>query len=259
MAVRDARTRPQHLAWHGTVLPVDHPWWQTHYPPNGWRCRCIVQQLSEQDLERYDYKVSPGPEVKTRPWTNKRTGEALRVPRGIDPGFGHNVGRVGRGPTEGGLNRLVGKLDETPEELSRAVTQAMVRNRALTDHLAGKVEGPYPIAVLGQEALQAVQGRSKTVRLSKYTADKQAGRIPENPGHPDLTPTDYARVQRIFDEGRVFRKGKRYVVGFIEEGGRFWRAVVKATEDRSETYLTNFHRIEPRKLKRSEKTLRPIR
>ena len=22
-------------AWHGTVLPVDHPFWQTHFPPNG--------------------------------------------------------------------------------------------------------------------------------------------------------------------------------------------------------------------------------
>ena len=52
-AVQDARTRPEHLAWHGTVLPWDHPFWHTHYPPNGWRCRCAVQQLGEDDLERF--------------------------------------------------------------------------------------------------------------------------------------------------------------------------------------------------------------
>jgi uncharacterized protein with gpF-like domain len=28
--------RPDHLAWHGLVLRYDDPWWQTHFPPNGW-------------------------------------------------------------------------------------------------------------------------------------------------------------------------------------------------------------------------------
>ena len=35
-AVRDSRTRPQHLEWDGPILPVDHSFWQTHDPPNGW-------------------------------------------------------------------------------------------------------------------------------------------------------------------------------------------------------------------------------
>ena len=28
--------RPLHLQWSGTVLRADDPWWETHYPPNGW-------------------------------------------------------------------------------------------------------------------------------------------------------------------------------------------------------------------------------
>ena len=92
VAVLDARTRPEHAAWHGTVLPVDHPFWRTHYPPNGWHCRCLVAQLSDYDLERYGYSVSPDPQSISRPWTNTRTGEVVQVPHGIDPGFGHNVG-----------------------------------------------------------------------------------------------------------------------------------------------------------------------
>ncbi|MFN3595166.1 MAG: phage minor head protein, partial [Thiobacillaceae bacterium] len=28
--------RLQHKAWHGLTLPADHPFWQAHYPPNGW-------------------------------------------------------------------------------------------------------------------------------------------------------------------------------------------------------------------------------
>ena len=95
-SVLDARTRPEHAAWHGTVLPVDHPWWETHFPPNGWHCRCTVVQLSERDLERYGFQVSPDPAVQTRSWLNKRTGETVDVPFGIDPGFQHNVGTVDR-------------------------------------------------------------------------------------------------------------------------------------------------------------------
>ena len=99
VAVQDARTRPDHMAWHGTVLRWDDSWWRTHYPPNGWRCRCTVMQLSENDLEDDGFTPSSGPPPgsgKTRPWTNKRTGETVQVPAGIDPGFQHNVGLLGR-------------------------------------------------------------------------------------------------------------------------------------------------------------------
>lgn len=34
--------RPQHLAWNGITLHYTHPWWKTHYGPNGWGCHCRV-------------------------------------------------------------------------------------------------------------------------------------------------------------------------------------------------------------------------
>ena len=98
VAVLDGRTRPEHMAWHGTVLRFDDPFWSTHYPPNGWRCRCLVQQFSDADLEAFGFTPSQGPPPgsgETRPWTNRRTGRTVQVPVGIDPGFGHNVGRLG--------------------------------------------------------------------------------------------------------------------------------------------------------------------
>lgn len=30
--------RPLHLSWDNLVLPREHAFWQTHYPPNGWGC-----------------------------------------------------------------------------------------------------------------------------------------------------------------------------------------------------------------------------
>src|SRR5690606_34089558 len=68
VAILDGRERDEHRLWHGTVLPWDHPWWQTHMPPNGWGCRCKVMQLSDRDLERYGLQVAkrapPSPMVQ---------------------------------------------------------------------------------------------------------------------------------------------------------------------------------------------------
>ncbi|MCB2379813.1 hypothetical protein LGH70_19610 [Hymenobacter sp. BT635] len=40
--VGDSRVRPEHKAWDSITLPKSDPWWLTHYPPNGWLCRCTV-------------------------------------------------------------------------------------------------------------------------------------------------------------------------------------------------------------------------
>ena len=91
VAIPDARTRPEHARWHGTVLRWDHPAWKTHYPPCGRNCRCTVRQLSDRDPERLGIKPSQAPPEdwsKTRPWHNARTGRTIEVPMGIDPGLG---------------------------------------------------------------------------------------------------------------------------------------------------------------------------
>ena len=118
VATLDARTRPDHRRWHGTVLPVDDPWWRSHYPPNGWRCRCTVQQLSERDLRRRGREVTPRPRDGTRKWTNRRTGEILDIPDGIDPGFERNVGRTP--PVAAAQGVLDGKIAAAPPAIRAA-------------------------------------------------------------------------------------------------------------------------------------------
>ena len=84
VAVLDSRTRPEHRAWHGTVLRHDHPFWRTHYPPNGWRCRCTVQQLSEEDLEEFGYARGDPPAGRPRPSARRHadaSGRAARAAR----------------------------------------------------------------------------------------------------------------------------------------------------------------------------------
>lgn len=46
-AVNDGRTREEHRAWDGLVLPIKHKFWTKHLPPNDWGCRCTVTQTDE--------------------------------------------------------------------------------------------------------------------------------------------------------------------------------------------------------------------
>lgn len=108
----DGLVRKQHRAWHNVVLPVDDAFWHTHFPPNGWRCRCRVVALSQQDYERGYSETRPGAEYdddapivrvpfkKERPpealaeHVNRRTGEVTKTPIGIAPGFAYNAGQA---------------------------------------------------------------------------------------------------------------------------------------------------------------------
>lgn len=72
--------RPLHLAWHGITLPHDHPFWETHFAPNGWGCHCRIVAVDKwvalkQPPEGWDA-------------INPKTGEQI----GIDKGFGYAPG-----------------------------------------------------------------------------------------------------------------------------------------------------------------------
>jgi|GEM_PF-1607719 len=51
MAINDSRVRPSHLALDGVVRHIDDPFWQTYYPPNGYRCRCTTRALTEKQAQ----------------------------------------------------------------------------------------------------------------------------------------------------------------------------------------------------------------
>ena len=95
----DHRVREAHKQWHNLVLHCDDPWWSTHFPPNGFNCRCHVMQLSDRDLKRYGLTVSEeAPPLDLVPKIVRLpdgTREAIDVPRGIDPGFAYNPGVAG--------------------------------------------------------------------------------------------------------------------------------------------------------------------
>lgn len=88
--------RPEHQAWDGLVLRSDDPWWATHYPPNGWGCRCYVEALSEAEVKALG-KSGPdtAPPIELQEKIVGANGPSPRrvlTPKGIDPGFGYQPG-----------------------------------------------------------------------------------------------------------------------------------------------------------------------
>lgn len=143
----DERVRATHRRWNNLVLPSDHPFWETHWPPNAWRCRCRVVSLTQREYDkgysetRAPYEYNPDGTVKRIPpiervpfnkvappetfveWTNKRTGEVSQVPEGIAPGFDYNPG-LARTRREGMERVAKEKLATAPEGLARAAEKA---------------------------------------------------------------------------------------------------------------------------------------
>ncbi|MGK0674703.1 MAG: DUF2793 domain-containing protein [Halothiobacillaceae bacterium] len=105
VARADERVRASHRPWHNVTLPVDDPWWQTHYPPNGWRCRCRAVPMRQAEYQtRTDLQHTP-PDEPDVEWQNPKTGEVVTVPARIDPGFGYNVGEAARWRIKHGAHR----------------------------------------------------------------------------------------------------------------------------------------------------------
>lgn len=96
--MRDEVVRASHARWDGLALPVGDVFWNSHYPPNGWRCRCRAYAISQSDFDSMkgtgEVKAWVAPPPVTIQYQNRTTGEWMDVPAGIDPGFGYNPGQA---------------------------------------------------------------------------------------------------------------------------------------------------------------------
>lgn len=163
-AVDDHRTRPEHKALDNLVLPVDHRFWKTHYPPNGWNCRCSVIQLTRKQLKDFTGKDGPdaAPRITREDWTNPRTGEVHRVPTDLDPGWDFNVGEA----HPSALATVMGeKIATLPADLAKAFRDAPEGVLAATA-AANAAKLDAGIAAAAGDAVAAQAAEAKAVKAA---------------------------------------------------------------------------------------------
>lgn len=54
----DERVRSEHAALNNITLPPSDPFWNDYLPPNGWNCRCDVDQVLRDDYPMSDPEVA---------------------------------------------------------------------------------------------------------------------------------------------------------------------------------------------------------
>lgn len=84
----DGHVRESHAVMEGRVYRADDPIWDVWYPPNGFRCRCMVVSLSKKQVERMGLHV----ETEAPYDVDYSTGEILtKFP---DKGFSNNPAKT---------------------------------------------------------------------------------------------------------------------------------------------------------------------
>lgn len=122
-AINDGRARPTHLAQDGKVYPLDSAFWRTWWPPNGFRCRCSVITLSEEEVKEGKLEVrdeAAGPKGKGQKLTMKDI--KLRP----DDGFWANPGLH---PFEVKLDNYFADLREFFLDEMRKFSPALPKNK----------------------------------------------------------------------------------------------------------------------------------
>ncbi|HXG29321.1 MAG TPA: phage minor head protein [Nevskiales bacterium] len=268
--------RVEHRQWYGLLLPVDDPFWKTHMPPNGWGCKCSVRQVSGPEAERLDKEgfqdptappvrddrtglptgrlqprrikvIRQAPPVRTREWVNGRTGEVMRVPVGIDPGWDTNPGQVSR------LARALKQYSSKLEGVTPEIAQSSVRtlfSAGLFKNFYEKPDGDFPVAIMPRADAERIGSKTTTVLLSKDTVLKQRD------AHPEISAEEYIQAQEAINRGRRIQDSPNTIVFLLNEPGGHV-TVVKSTRSGNTLFMTSFRRLsgDPGKLDRELRRL----
>ncbi|MBB4018224.1 hypothetical protein GGR16_003258 [Chelatococcus caeni] len=237
--------RHEHRQWAGTILPVDHPWWDEHFPPNGWGCQCGVRQITKAEAERRGGVAEP-PAGRTETFRNRRTGEVTEVPEGVDPGWHTNPGKS-RAATL--MRRTTEALEEAGPDVARTEIAKIWDSN--TPELLAKLprDVHVPVAV-AEEIATALDARGPILALGNRTLGTKVA-------HPERRLADFALIQRLIDAGRHWPDPKhkigRVVIG--EVGGVWFRLAIGASERERYMYVRTLHPIDERRRAKLEMEL----
>lgn len=263
--------RPLHKSWDGLVLRHDDPWWRSHWPPNGWGCRCRIETLADRDLKRLG-KDGPdrAPDDGTYDWVDQRTKRVYRdIPQGIDPGWDYAPGATWHPD-----------LDKYPYELARELVAANLRDGVFDrwhQRIAGQVAAELtkpayagldkaatitslrttlargevcPVAVLPPPLVGKLEVATQVVGLSDWDLVKQqvsrAGK--------DFDALAYLNAQVTLEHpGLVVRENEQMTLFVADAAGHWYAGVVQQTATRRGLFLKSFRRSSLRDAKLQRK------
>lgn len=229
--------RPHHKEWGDARLTLrhDHPFWNTHFPPNGWGCKCRVVAVAAP----VDGDATQPPEG----WdaVDPRTG----APMGIDEGWDYAPGS--RADDE--LRSFVqDKLVTYPPAIRRLLSVDVNRHLNTTERVTDFVQRVRDGALRNEDLWMGFVEPEAAARVKNATGqdvDNYLVLLPEdNVRHTDwehrwdgkgqrpIVPADYQHVASFINEpdetlpgSELGRHGEARVLVRKEINGEVFRAV----------------------------------
>lgn len=234
--------RDLHKSWEGIILPIDHPFWDYAFPPNGWGCRCYVVQISEEECQRRG-GVSKAPIIKFD--SKSAGGRNIKYMRGVDPAWSSNSGKF-RNKTLSDI--LEQKLLKSSPVMAETQITNIVKSSFFTSFFnnAKKVQDEIkplknrqynyvPVAYVQR----GISSKPKVLKVSEETlaVKKEA--------HADLLVSDYALIQDIISTGHYNESKKAY----IKQIGKYYYLVATKITAEGGLLMNSFYKIREEQFK----------
>jgi len=242
------------------VLRWDDAFWKTHFPPNGWGCRCEVRALNARQLRAMGKTVpDAAPEIPMRTMIvgkNSSNPRTVKVPVGIDPGFEYAPGATSGTKSTGSdawmqrqawqslsevdatlvKNDWLPVLTSGPVQFGRA---AQVKEFAPPASLAPLPKPGEPIAPLVAKVIGAnrktydVYGLPVTVdaqALGAHIAQSDPRRAVYLPLLPDLLASPWEVWTNVYRNRKTgnYELRSRFIKAYDLKGGRSLMVVAQA-------------------------------
>lgn len=153
--VGDSHVREEHASMNGVTLPFSSPFWEVHFPPNGWNCRCTVVQVRKEKYPLTDLSEA-----------NRRAeASSKKDTKGM---FRFNAGREGKSVP-----------DYNPYTISKCKTCPVAKGKG-NSHLAKVPKNELCAACKIVRAMKAHKAKDTKVRARK----ELQGRLLQVEGFP---------------------------------------------------------------------------
>lgn len=243
VAVMDSRTRPAHKALHGKVFRYDDPFWNTHYPPLGFNCRCRVRALTPEQAKEAGISKGEGHITWQDALVSKRTGElqSVAVYHGpltgqkiaTDVGWSYNPGKAAWFPD----------LDQYPYDVAKLWVQGGLTGPDFKAFFAGKLKGLFPVAALEEDYMKAINSKTQVVYLSDETLQKN------KLSHPEIDFEVYTRIPDIISKAQLIVQDKENTFVFLRIGKAIYYGAIKTTGTGETNFLTSLRKAELKDIK----------
>ena len=235
--------RPDHQAQSGITLLVDDPFWDFWFPPNGWRCKCWVRQISRVEADR-NGGVSDPPEIDDVEWSNPRTGETVRIPDGIDPGWHGNPGKNRARTLIDNLSLKMENAGRHSAALPKQVIGELWASNAPQSYSKMNERVHLPVAYVPDLA-DKLKAKTPLIAVSNDTIAVKVGK------HRSIEPDKFSLVQQVLEEGvPIDRGGSQGLTFWLSENDRMFVVALKKSKD-GFMYVSTFFQSDHRRFRKA--------